>query len=204
MPRRPRSLADRPQTCATLLLTWTCWSVAVIGPSVPARRAFFRPVSAVPDLIQEASSHATRPIFAYALAAGWPTPNSAVRLVAAVLGVLCAFSFALLAAVLPPRTARRVFVVALAAVAVAALVAVCLDVASIVKTQGECDREDCVTLVPQGVRESGNTCKCSVDVAFWFTVFVDLVLFASASLCLFLTAYPMIKRRGVDPSRTLS
>lgn len=176
----------------------------MIGPSVPARRAFFRPSSDVPELVQDSSNHVPEPVFDYALAAGWPSANSGLRLAASLLGVLCTFSFALIAAIASQRTARRVFTVALTLVAVIALVATSIDIVSIVKTKGECDNENCITLVPENVLESGNTCKCNIDVAFWFTVAVDFVLFLSAAVCLALTVGPMMKRRGIDPRRTAS
>lgn len=171
---------------------------------MPARRAFFREATSVPTLIQTASDHAGQPILVYALSGGWPTSNSSVRLLASLAAVLCAFTFAFIAALAAGSVARKVFAAALAVVALLAAVVTCMDVAAIIRTASECAREECQTLVPDHVLESGHVCRCSVDPWFYFTAAVDLVLLAAAGVCLALTVVPMWKRRGVDPSRTTS
>lgn len=170
---------------------------------MPARRPFFSPLSSVPELVQIASNQ-TGPVFVYSLSGGWPTSNSALRLLASLGAVLCSFSFAFIASLATQRFARRVFAVCLTLVALLAAVSACLDVAMIVKVARECSKEECTTLVPDVVLESGNICKCGVDSWFYFTVAIDLVIFGTALICLALTVVPMIKRRGVDPSRTTS
>lgn len=171
---------------------------------MPARRPFFRPLSSIPDLVKTASKHTARPVFAYSLAGGWPSSNSALRLLASLGAVLSSFSFAFIASLATQRFARRVFAVCLSLVALLAAVAACLDIAMIVKVARECSKEECTTLVPDEVMKSSNVCRCGVDAWFYFTVAVDLMLFGTALVCLALTVVPMIKRRGVDPSRTTS
>lgn len=174
--------------------------MAVVGPSVPARRPFFRPQSEVPSLIMEASQFAARRIFVYSLAGGWPSGNSAARLIASLLAVSCAFSFALIASLTSQRLSRITFCALLSLTALVALIAAIMDTASLVKTAKECGDEACVTAVPQEVLDSGNTCKCAVDGWFYGTLIADVVLLSTAVICLILTVARMRERRGVDPS----
>lgn len=172
----------------------------MVGPSVPARRPFYRPKSAVPDLIQEASNYAAAPVFVYSLAGGWPSSNSAIRLIASLLAVFCSFSFAFIASVASQRRSRVIFSICLSVTALFTAIAIILDIVSIVKTAGECRDGKCVTSVPEVVLISRNICECSVAWWFYCTLLADVVLLVSASTCLGLTLYPMIKRRGIDPA----
>lgn len=173
--------------------------MAVVGPSVPARRPFFSPIEEVPALIQKASNFSREQVFQYALAGGWPSSNSALRLVTALQAVLCSFSFAFVASLASARRSRVVFSVCLTVVAVFALVTAILDATSLAKTARECSDRKCVTAVPQDVLDSGSICICSVDAWYYFTLAADIVLLFTAVTCLVLTVVPMVKRRGIDP-----
>jgi hypothetical protein len=179
-------------TAAALLLTWTCWWMAVIGPSVPARRPFFTPNSSVPDIIQQASTVSTEQVFEYALHGGWPTANSALRLLAALLAIASSLLFAYLAACLSEKTTRLSFTGVLALVAFFSFIAFVLDAASLSNARKECNAQKCVTSVPASIINSGNLCKCSPDPWFWFTLVADIVLLVSSVSCLVATFRPLL------------
>lgn len=175
--------------------------MAVVGPSVPARRPFFRPQSQVPQLIRNASQEfADKDIFVYSLQGGWPTANSIFRLVASLLTVLATFSFSFIASLSPPTTTRRIFVFALLTIAVLIFLAAILDVISIGNTARECSNQECTSAVPDVVLDSGNKCKCHVNGWFWFTLAADLVVFAAALVCGVLVARPMLAAQVANPS----
>ncbi|CAN8066206.1 unnamed protein product [Agarophyton chilense] len=187
-------------TCGTLLLTWTCWWLWIVGPSVPARRPFYNSLSDVPPLVREASSYSSEPIFMYSLAGGWPTRNSIVRLLASALAVLCSFSFSFVATIASQAVARLTFCTVLVCTTVVSLVAAGCDLASIISTARECAASECRTEVPKQILDTGHICQCNVDGWFYFTLLADIVLFVSAICCVVLTIVPILKRRGVDPA----
>lgn len=172
----------------------------MVGPSVPARRPFFELSSSIPSLVRNASDYSSKPVFQYSLAGGWPTRNSVVRLLASAFAVLCSFSFAFIAAVTSQRVARLTFCTVLLSTVVFAAIAAGCDLASIISVAKECATQNCRTEVPRKVLESNHVCICSVAGWFYFTLFADVVLLASAISCLTFTLSSMIKRRGVDPS----
>lgn len=174
--------------------------MAVVGPSVPARRPFFREGGEVPALIKEASDHAQEPVFQFALVGGWPSLNSIVRLLTSLLAVLCSFSFAFVASLLSARRSRFIFTIALAVVTVFAVITVILDSSSLAKTANECEEGRCVTAVPDEVLNSSSRCICSVDAWYYFILGTDGIMLLTSVTCLVLTAIPMVKRRGIDAS----
>jgi hypothetical protein len=180
-------------TAAALLLTWTVWWMAVVGSSAPARRPFYTPGDAVPALIAAATNAEDVTVFQFALHGGWPTGNSVVRLVAALVAVAASFSFAYLAAFLPERSTRVVFSGVLALVGLFACVAFVMDAISVSSTRSECNAEKCTTAVPQSIIDSGAKCKCSPDAWFYLTILVDIILFVSSAACLVCAALPLFK-----------
>lgn len=174
--------------------------MAVVGPSVPARRPFFsQPENDVPDLIAAASQFSTTPIFQYSLAGGWPSVNSIIRLLTSLLAVCCSFSFALIASLLAQKTSRLLFSILLLLTTLLGLAAVGLDTHSIVNTARECADQNCKTAVPEKVIKDGHKCMCTINGWFYCALVADIILVASAVICLMLTVRATRKRRAVDP-----
>lgn len=189
-------------TTAALLLTWTVWWAAVVGTSVPARRPFFRTQDQVPDLIQRSTDATVEDVFEYSLHGGWPAANSAVRLIASLLGIGASVSFSLIATIASEQKTRTTFSVILFLISLFGLLSFILDTVAIVRTASECRSGNCVTSVPDFVRLSSTICKCSVDGWFYLTVFVDLILCVAALSCLVLTISPLLRRHRDESNMT--
>ena len=172
--------------------------MAIVGPSAPARRPYFRNVD-LPRLVANASKDAKEPVFVYSLTGGWPSANSAVRLIASISAVLCAFSFALIASLTSQKISRITYCVLLSITAFFAIIAAIMDSISIAITAGECSNKKCQLAVPDTVLNSGNLCDCSVGGWYYFTVVADFILFAAAITCLVLVAKTIVRRRGDLP-----
>ncbi len=185
-------------TAGALLLTWSIWWLAVVGPSVPARRPFFAPAQEVPALVAGSSSatKGTPVVFRDVLAGGWPTSNSVVRVVAAALAVCASFSFAFVATLARERTTRVLFGAVLGLTALTAAAAFALDMVALIRTTLECNMGKCETNVPRVLLQDATLrCICSPDGWFWVTLTVDFVLMASAVACLALTLRPLLAKR---------
>lgn len=183
--------------------------MSTVGSSVPARRPFFKPDAEVPALIKKASAFATDPIFVYSLAGGWPTINSVIRLITSLIAVISAFSFAVIATLLPKETTRRIFAYTLLLLSILALACGILDALAIARVGIECSRRECKTGVPNIVLNSGNICSCSVEGWFFITLLADGVLMFTALVCCILTAHPRFapavsEAAPVDPTQQFS
>lgn len=163
--------------------------MASIGPSVPARRPFFKPAGNLPELIEDVTL-TELPIYVYTLQGGWPTFNSVVRLLSSSIAVTSSFSFALIATRMPERPARRVISTMLFIIMWLSIVASILDAVAIARTATECSREKCTLSVPDIVIESGNTCVCNVAGWFYVTLLSDVVMACNALICFILTVRP--------------
>lgn len=187
-------------TAGALLLTWSIWWLAVVGPSVPARRPFFAPPQQVPALVAStttATSSSNAEVFRDVLAGGWPTVNSVVRVVAAALAVIASFSFAFIATLARERTTRILFSIILGLTALTATGSFVLDMLSLIRTTIECNTRSCVTLVPITLlQDTTIKCLCSPDGWFWVTLTVDFVLMISAIACQYLTLVPLVMKRN--------
>lgn len=181
-------------------MTWTCWWMRVVGPSVPARRPFFRPSSDVPSLARNASNYADEDVFVYTLAGGWPTINSVFRILPSLLAMIASFSFALIAMFASHRLARKIFSVTFLVLAVLALVAAILDSIAIATASSECAKKNCVTSVPKIVRDSSVICKCAVEGWFFLTLVADVILLGNALICFVLTVKPSFAANVAYPT----
>lgn len=178
-------------TAGALLIAMTVWWMAVVGDSVPARRPFLRPEDQVPTLIEQATTLEAKQIFEYSLHGGWPTGNSAVRLLACIFAVFASFSFAYLASFLKDKQTRLVFLVVLALVVLFSFISFIMDTLSIVRTAKECNDKKCTTAVPAGILNSNVICDCAPDAWFYLTIVLDVLLLISAATCLFFTVRPL-------------
>lgn len=172
--------------------------MAIVGPSAPARRPYFKEVD-LPRLVADASKDAKEPVFVYALTGGWPSANSAVRLIASISAVLCAFSFALIASLTSQKISKITYCVLLSITAFFAVIAGVMDSISVGITARECSNKKCELAVPDIVLNSGNFCDCSVGGWYFFTVVTDFILLAAATTCLILVAKTIVRRRGDLP-----
>lgn len=178
------------QTTGTLLLTWSCWWVRIIGPSVPARRPFFRPAENVPELARLASNYTDVDIFVYTLAGGWPTFNSVIRIFVSSLALLSSFSFALIALFATHQTSRRLFSLTFLIIAIVSLAAAICDTVAIATTGIECSKSKCVSSVPDVVKQAEVVCRCAVEGWFYLTLLADVILLVSSITCFILVVRP--------------
>lgn len=180
------------QTTGTLLLTWSCWWVRIIGPSVPARRPFFRPAENVPELARTASNYTNEDVYVYTLAGGWPTFNSVIRIFVSSLALLSSFSFAIIALFATHRTSRRLFSLIFFIIAVVSLAAAICDTVAIATAGNECSKSRCVSSVPDIVKEADVICKCAVEGWFYLTLLADVILLCSSITCFILVVRPAL------------
>lgn len=162
---------------------------------MPARRPFFEAATEVPPLLGAAVAAEKREVFQYVMFGGWPTANSAARVIAAVLAVGASFSFAFIATLTRERVTRSIFAVVLVLTSAAAVAATTLDALALARTTVECAARKCVSEVPRAVLNTpSHRCKCSPDGWFWVTLGVDAVLLAAALSCLALTVRPLLRK----------
>lgn len=178
------------QTTGTLLLTWSCWWVRIIGPAVPARRPFFRPADSVPELARAASNYTDEDIYVYTLAGGWPTFNSVVRICASSLALISSFSFAIIAIFATHQTSRRLFSIVFLIIAIISLAAAICDTVAIATAGIECAKSACLAAVPDVVKQSDVVCKCAVEGWFYLTLLADVILLVSSVVCFILVVKP--------------